>query len=257
MRIISKFHDYYDCVQAYGQDDKLVYIRNTTEPEPLKFNVELLEQYQNPKISRKTPVLSIPHHLFRWRERWGRYCKTPAVDPYLVGFCGKVYPVLVFGGSEKKTVCFSLEEVDSYLAEWCNQKQFDEYTNPPRSRFGPKYKYWSSTYSRNRFQKFFGLSAFEDSFKDLFVQTRNPIFVIESKEIYEKVFRDIFYISYNVKLSDFQWYRKFDTATAFQEISMFLGSLASPEKPIPAIADKIMVGAKGFDKWSFRKEPSS
>lgn len=29
-----------------------------------------------------------------------------------------------------------------------------------------------------------------------------------------------------------------------------------PEKQIPAVPDKVMVGAKGFDKWSFRKPPS-
>jgi hypothetical protein len=28
VRIISKFHDYYDCIQKYGQDDGMMFIRN-------------------------------------------------------------------------------------------------------------------------------------------------------------------------------------------------------------------------------------
>ena len=36
---------------------------------------------------------------------------------------------------------------------------------------------------------------------------------------------------------------------------MFISNLAVPLKPIPKIDDKTMAEIKGFDKWSFRKEP--
>jgi hypothetical protein len=37
---------------------------------------------------------------------------------------------------------------------------------------------------------------------------------------------------------------------------MFLGGMASPEKPIPPVSDADMVICKGFDpKYSFRKAP--
>ena len=52
------------------------------------------------------------------------------------------------------------------------------------------------------------------------------------------------------------FYRVFDTYTAAQEVEMYVGSKASPEKTIPAIADKVMASAKGFDKYSFRKDKS-
>lgn len=42
-----------------------------------------------------------------------------------------------------------------------------------------------------------------------------------------------------------------DTFTAYQELEMFFGNLARPNKPIPEILDKDMVSIKGFDKWSF------
>jgi hypothetical protein len=57
-------------------------------------------------------------------------------------------------------------------------------------------------------------------------------------------------------LKDFEFYRKIDTYTAFQELAMFWGGLAQPNRPIPDVTDKDMVTAKGFNKWSFRKEPT-
>jgi hypothetical protein len=62
-------------------------------------------------------------------------------------------------------------------------------------------------------------------------------------------------IVYNAPLKDLEVFRLVDTYTAFQEISMFLGGLAVPLKEIPQVPDKIMVGIKGFDEWSFRKPP--
>ena len=46
-----------------------------------------------------------------------------------------------------------------------------------------------------------------------------------------------------------------DTFTAYQELQMYFGALAQPNKPIPNVSDKDMVSIKGFDKWSFRKRP--
>ncbi len=61
----------------------------------------------------------------------------------------------------------------------------------------------------------------------------------------------------NPKLKDLQFYKVFDAFTAFQEISMFLGGvLGVGEKEIIEIEDKYKIGQHGFDKWSFRKEPT-
>jgi hypothetical protein len=61
---------------------------------------------------------------------------------------------------------------------------------------------------------------------------------------------------YNGSLKELEFFRLLDTYTAFQEIAMFLGGLAVPLKEIPEVPDKIMVGVKGFDQWSFRTPPT-
>jgi hypothetical protein len=59
----------------------------------------------------------------------------------------------------------------------------------------------------------------------------------------------------NAWLAPVEFYRVMPVEQAYQELSMYLGGLASAEKPIPEIDDVTMAGAKGFDKHSFRKDP--
>ena len=60
----------------------------------------------------------------------------------------------------------------------------------------------------------------------------------------------------NPHYNDYEFYKVFDSFTAFQEIQMFMGGvLGSGEKEIVEVADKYKIGQHGFDKWSFRREP--
>lgn len=61
----------------------------------------------------------------------------------------------------------------------------------------------------------------------------------------------------NPNLDDFDFQRVKDPYTAFQELYMYLGSKAAPEKPIPQPTDKVMAEIKGFDKFSFRKDKAT
>ena len=69
MRIISDFHDYYDCVQKMGQDLNTVYIRKRKE-----VNLDMFP---------------FSNFLNKFRGWEGIYPKI-----YIVGFCGKIYPVM-------------------------------------------------------------------------------------------------------------------------------------------------------------------
>lgn len=58
----------------------------------------------------------------------------------------------------------------------------------------------------------------------------------------------------NPQLSPYSFGKIKDAQTAYQSIEMFLSNIAHPNKPILPISDRDMRDAKGFDKWSFRKE---
>ena len=62
----------------------------------------------------------------------------------------------------------------------------------------------------------------------------------------------------NPTLMDYQFYKVFDPYSAYQEISMFLGNQLcnTKEAEVPVGDDIVLAESKGYDKWSFRKEPS-
>ena len=64
-------------------------------------------------------------------------------------------------------------------------------------------------------------------------------------------------IVYNECLKELEFFRLMDTFTAYQELQMYFGAMAQPNRPVPQVSDKDMISIKGFDNWSFRKPPKS
>ena len=57
----------------------------------------------------------------------------------------------------------------------------------------------------------------------------------------------------NPCLSEFEFYRVVDSASAFQSIQSFIsGVMGIEEKPMIEIKEKDKIVSKGFNKWSFR-----
>jgi hypothetical protein len=230
MRIISDFHDYYDAVQATGQDQTLIYVRRMEEA----------------KISEYPfPVLTYQYYISNDENR------VPRVQQHIVGFCGKIYPVLVLThvATDNRAVCFDLNEVDSFVERNFPTNAAMEYKRPLRRRW----RYWPGSL-RDEIEKYFAAcAAKKNSFSEMFLEKGCPLFIATTERRGWRV-RDA-KIVYNGVLKELEFFRLFDTYTTFQEIAMYLGGLAVPFKDIPHVPDKVMVGVKGFDKWSFRKPP--
>lgn len=222
MRIISSFHDYYDSVQSFGQDD-LIYLREErTEEIDIKF--ETVGGYWNSLVD----------------------CRTR-----LIGFCGKAYPVIVFdpqqlsGSNTAPDVynCYSIEDIDLCIEAYAKKRAKKEYyekrsrySSDLRTDFVDHFNY----YKTPRAQK---------PFVELFERFKSPIYT--ARKVRRK--SDIEF-TVNAALKPYEFVRIKDVYTAFQDVSMFVGNIAMPEKPIPTVDDKTMAQIKGFDKFSFRKE---
>jgi len=239
MRIISEFYDYYDCIQREGQDQSLVYLRKKVKDEERSFLGPLLGlQYKT------TPVIARQH---------------------LIGFCGKVYPcvqlmvwdknyVPVMEYDEGYTTCYSLEEVDAFFKENFKEKDYNEF-HKKGSRWN-----WNRGYQWNGLRYYSFMKFFEEAEKvkekytKLFEEKHSPIFVASAFCHGSNTSDARLY--WNCSLKHLEFMRVFDPYSAFQEIQMFLGGLASPEKEIPEMTDEVKAFQKGFDKWSFRKPPT-
>jgi hypothetical protein len=149
--------------------------------------------------------------------------------------------------------------VDSYVKKYA-PKHYDDYCQKHYRKGG-----WNSEQRQHNFDNFFNgvprskwqKEPSEDEMKksqawrdSWFLKHRSPVFIAEVVNEYEGK------ITYNGCLKPFEFYRVFDPYLAFQEIAMWLGNQAVPIKPIPKIDDVTMAEIKGFDKFSFRKDPS-
>lgn len=244
MKIVSSFHDYYDAVQATGQDQALVYLRTRREVE----------------LDRDT----YPFPVFggRFPPFYGRCQTAPvlSVMQSVIGFCGKIYPLFQLSHrrpAEPRSdiaLCYSLSDVDEFVEAHFRRHHVEAYRSKPRGwRFANRS--WLVEQRRAEFELLFNAYASQRSaFEHLFVDSRCPIFV--SSTCWDSGrHRRQYKIVYNDCLKELEFFRIMDTYTAYQEIQMFLGNVAQPNKPIPEIPDKDMVSIKGFDKWSFRKPP--
>lgn len=240
MRIIARNHrDYYDTVQAFGTDRSLVYLREQKVlggsrvgfGDLIKFPERIL--LSGNKYDRKT---SKPPLFWRW---------------LVVGFCGKVYPgVTISAGYESPRVTlYDVELVHSFVAENCGEAGIFEYEGKSRrSKWSKRYSKLYPSEKQEIIAFFDSVAAVENKFLDRFMEFGTPILAVVEDGRYSTTYKD-------ANLKDLEFFKKFDASHAYQEISMFLGGIASPEKPIPPVSDDDMRDAKGFDAWSFRKEP--
>lgn len=253
MRIISEHHDFYDGVQAQGQDQTCVWVRR------------LEEVYGQWHFAS----LEFPKY---WR--WGRKLDT---DGVIVGFCGKIYPILQLRNTNKfeskGRFCYSMEDVDQFVKDNFKPDEVKSFMKNPRS-----WRKWNIGTPRSNFAKFFdNCEQHKSDYEHIFVNNGCPVFIAKYRSrikddcsvIYhgrkEDVDRSneksriIKPVSYETSclLKDYGFYKFFDTYTAFQEIHMYLGGVlgfGNPHVPVPD--DKTMRDIKGFDNWSFKKLPS-
>ena len=251
MRIASDFHDYYDVGMAEGQDQSLIYqrYRIVEDREHYPFGSMFLEGQH----SR--------------RGDWSLFVRS-----YTIGFCGNLYKLLELNtpenglrndkeGRATRKWCYNLRDVDSYVKKYA-PKYYADYLE----RYPSKGK-WCSEQRQHNFDNFFNgrprskwekepsqeeLNKNEKWRHSWFEKHRTPLFVAEYGVGEHKHGGRI---TYNGQLKPFEFYGVFDPYLAFQEISMWMGNQAVPIKPIPEISDEIMAEIKGFDKFSFRKDP--
>jgi hypothetical protein len=229
MRIIAEQKDYYDCIQAEGQDRTLVYLRT---PEVVE-----IEWFRFPFPNVTGQVAT------------GRMIVD--ITTHIVGFCGKIYPALelAFRDTDAKPVfCLNRAEVDSAMKELLSPARLAIYQGKDRSF--PRWQRYGLMPTRSRYDHFFEeCSQKQNDYGRYFQEKRCPVFVATVKSTSSAR------IVYNSLLRPYEFYRVFEPYTAFQEIAMFLANMANPEKPMPVIPDELKAESKGFDRWSFRRPP--
>lgn len=246
MRIKSPFRDYYDGV-AYSESP--LYLRKT-EIYGTRTGLDDLIRFK---------ILS------------------PYYEKGVLYFCGTPYRFirLTERGENKSHTFYNAASMEKYLSGTPFYKEWKKESN---QRYTPQSLLWNMKKLRGKLidgVEITGLLQYE-LYAYLHRISRGTYDVLEDKltnhKIYNKDNQDLIptllpvlqntpavvvkggELILNPQLSSYEFAKIKDPQTTYQSIEMFLSNIAHPNKPIPAISDRDMRDAKGFDKWSFRKE---
>ena len=261
MRIVGKGSDYYDSALGHGFDPNLCYVRKpvTTEDaydHPLYHKLMSKKSAERDMIynTNKVRYEHFPSTARRIELKRGNY-REINVDPGFIGFCGKVYPFFCVSTERKAYVHHNDKmertfhyDSDSLIAR-CKELGFTIQEDGTAKR-GSSYWYHSSKLTRRSMDEFLEVIENVD---DFFHEIGNPVFAMYAFDNDRQNFEFL----ENPILKSFQFYKKFDAYTAFQELSMYIGGvLGAAHPPMLEISDKDMAIKKGFGhKYAFRKEP--
>lgn len=229
MRIVSSFKDYYDPIQYLSPylDGDIEFVRETREEK--SYNLNPLKEFGNGRPYDN----SLLNH-----SRKG-----------LIGFCGKNYYYLKNDYDGTKIWL----DADSYLDELqCNYKH--KYFIRKGTRLFPKEmrisfktrhveeirEWFKPDNCDKRFEKY-AIFTFDDNHGyDFFSNTHRN---------YSRTF-------INPNLSQMGFEKIKPAEQAYQELRMWWSNQAVPQKQILVMSDAIKIEARGFNKFSFRKEKS-
>ena len=223
MKIHSPFKDYYDCMLRTNHSEFPVYIRTPKE-------VKEKSRYGN--------TFSMPDKFTGGSVGYGG----------VILFCGKYYPFIESQG----TYFYSFMKLESHFQSLLKEESFEAWK---------KGQYFDNVSRPDKFKEWFLLmySSWRKDPEDLVpeykayfaphISPQDPIASFENTlQGYE--------ITINPNLSKFQFYNVFDPQETFLILERHLQNIAVPLNPIQEIKDKDLLVAKGFDKFSFRKQPT-
>lgn len=255
MKIISKYHDYYDAIMRSGYDENIVFVRKGWDDDPIYVDLRNNTSWHSVNVNKTKCASAIVNHINSrlikgiWvlKEKrptvWGtvlkiekwfnnskkyRRCRMQFVNPYIVGFCGKFYVIY---------------EVTYYDSDDLYKKFFITKDNHAAFRQTPKPR--AIVGEEN--------GIFKGDINQMFLDLDCPIFWLDMQVM---PYKNAILVR-NPILKDIQFQKLVDPYTAYQELSMFFGSVfANDEDNMVSISDRDKAVSKGFDKWSFKKPPT-
>jgi len=235
MLILSKKKDYHDgVVGSMGIDKTIVFDRTLQEFDH--------KHVDFPKVFQPSKDWKIKNNYrrffgYKFSEKYKE--KYDFYNYFIVFFCGKPYIGWEFIKANNykitdKYITYDIEEVKKILIiknETFYNINFDDSVN----------------------------HILNHDMMELHRKYNTPILVLDMNANVYNSWRGrnkpSFYV--NPILKPYEFYKVFDTFTAFQEIQMFVGGVLTNSENIIELSNDVRIKKHGFDKWSFRKEPKN
>lgn len=237
MKIVSKFHDYYDTAAIYGIDKTCVYLR-AGEIKKSDFNLDTGSRWRSWPHEEKFVKVKADVEI-RYR-----------VDKYVIGFCGNLHPVVVI---QKETDGLTKVERFSFYST----EKVQAFFTKEKLKLESGRSYWSmrdfTVKSKQSLDNFFEVAQYK-KLEEEFHKNNCPVFVYGRFEDNKK---EKLRVVTNPSLRDYRFAQVKDPQGAFQDIFMYIsGVLGISAPPMVKVKDKELAAKRGHDgKYSFRKPP--
>ena len=227
MKLISKFHDFYDSCLSLGIDETIFFKRETKE---IKCEV-VRTRFSG------IDFWSMAGGYYRTKD--GEYNID---EVYLLNFCGKQIPIIKlfirltagYLSREYISYCYNIKQVETFITKYCNKDQVNEFYHKNKE-YRSKKKHRLSEYEK--ISMWFNEHSKNKTILDDYFTHESPYFLKTSKEII-----------INPCLSNYEFYKHMGAFETFQEISMFISGVMGGQVPkMIEISDKIRLQKKGFD----------
>lgn len=261
MRIISKFHDYYDSGSQFGVDPLITFVRESNEITSqedypfhsmghlIGYNNTILGNSNNQKADEK-------------------YCVVPG----LVFFCGEIYPFVKYvnymktvqyktgysydGGYTNPEHCaYTFDELKDHLGDMsekfkeCFKRWFTDQKVPKCDYF--------TVHAMEKYNKITSMDSVsvKKMFYDYALKNNITYFSVSAKDDGSRR-SGVNVVSHHPCLKNFEFFKVMPIFNAWQKIQMFITNDLAREKKmtIKPISDKLKAESHGFNKYSFRKE---
>lgn len=254
MRIISKFRDYYDSVQMYGQDQSVLYIRKSelmkNEDVHSFLDASFHQQVAATDDSKKYVWESMNPIDGFFRNSFVVFVG----DTYVKGM--KLQKEYTQGGilKTKTEFAYSLADVDAFvLCEQFTEKEINKYLGLEK-----QWKYRFMDKERPYFCQKYVKEFFETKMqKNLCIDLRCPIVFWGDAKSVGLTDTDEISVVKSPCLNTLQLYKALPHGLAFQKIESFISGVLPGRYPeMIEVSEKTRLAKRGFDKWSFRKMPT-
>lgn len=224
MLIISKFKDYYDSIShSKGVDKSIIYNRE----------VNVIKDYTLTR--NRTWYEHLPFYSTRG-VGFTNIKDDLLLRVNIVGFCGKLYPV-----------CISTKRINQYDDQTNFIYDYNEIYDLFKSVHNKDDKSWVKEFD------YLNQILNDKRIQNIFFEHKTPVFYINLDSGYYSRKYDL---DVNTHLNDINFFKVFETYSAFQEIEMFIsGILGIDSQKTIEVSDKSKIEGHGFDyKYSFRKD---
>lgn len=294
MRLISKFHDYYDTALAQGQDDAVLFLRQRGVAPGLLPDDLLPWMAKNTRGWRRGTAgvrgaVVLDAQVYKPRHDWkpgtlprhsrlleGSHCWY--LGEAFVLIAGKAHPVWLRSGTGE-----ALAEIDhggnalggTNLAQLVDAMTQDLAAKRPERTTKVEARVVEMQDKNARHYDQARQRLLDHDFTDLHLATEAPVLLLAPVELLYPNPRQMpenvqkaratggeganSALILNPRLADIGFQRAVDPFTCFQAISQFIeGVVPGQQMPMVAISDASQVRKKGFDPvYGFRKRPAT